>query len=111
MEILKTTGLTKTYGLGETKVEALKDINLSVEQGEFVAVVGASGSGKSTLLHLLGRLDSKNSRDVMELLTFSVKKYHQTLILITHDLDIASQADRIITIEDGAIVKDEVVRA
>jgi putative ABC transport system ATP-binding protein len=227
MEILKTTNLTKTYGVGETKVEALKNIDISVKQGEFVAIVGASGSGKSTMLHLLGgldrpsegkvmidgkdiyelsekelsvfrrrkigfifqfynlipvltaeenitlpllldnknvdqeyikellellglkdrknhlpnelsggqqqrvsigralsykpsiiladeptgNLDSKNSRDVMELLTFSVRKYHQTLILITHDLDIAAQADRVITIEDGAIVKDEVLKA
>lgn len=226
MEILKTINLTKAYGAGETKVEALKGVDISIKQGEFIAVVGASGSGKSTLLHLLGgldrpsegrviidgkdiyelsekelsvfrrrkigfifqfynlipvltaeenitlpllldnkkvdeeyikellellglkdrknhlpnelsggqqqrvsigralsykpsiiladeptgNLDSKNSRDVMELLTFSVRKYHQTLILITHDMDIASQADRIITIEDGAVVKDEVLR-
>lgn len=226
MEILKTIGLTKTYGKGEIKVEALKDINISINQGEFVAVVGASGSGKSTFLHMLGgvdkptsgeifidgvnisklkeeelaifrrrkvgfifqfynlipvltaeenmmmpilldykkpdknymnelidilglkdrlnhlpaelsggqqqrvsigraliykpsiiladeptgNLDSKNSKDIIELLKFSVRKYNQTLILITHDLNIASQADRIIHMEDGVIVKDEVVR-
>ncbi len=224
MEVVKVIDLCKSYGKGNTKVEALKGVDLTINQGEFVAVVGASGSGKSTLLHLLGgvdkptsgkvivdgvdvynlsekeisifrrrkvgfifqfynlvpvltveenmllpllldnkrvdkkefqelidilgleerkhhlpnelsggqqqrtsigralaykpsivladeptgNLDSKNSKEIIDLLKISVKKYNQTLILITHDLNIASQADRIITIEDGLIVKDEV---
>lgn len=227
MEILRTIDLCKSYGSGETKVDALKNVNISINQGEFVAVVGASGSGKSTLLHMLGgvdrptsgkvivdneevyrlnekqlavfrrrkvgfvfqfynlipvltaeenitlpllldnkkvdkayledllgilgledrrnhlpselsggqqqrvsigralaykpsilladeptgNLDSKNSKEIVDLLKFSVKKYHQTLIIITHDLNIASQADRIINLEDGRVVKDEVMRA
>ncbi|MDR5660044.1 ABC transporter ATP-binding protein [Serpentinicella sp. ANB-PHB4] len=225
MEILKTEGLNKTYKTGEQKIEALKDINISVNQGEFVAVVGPSGSGKSTLLHLLGgldrptkgkvkvdntdiytmnennlsifrrrkvgfifqfynlipvltaeenialpamldnrpvdpkyleevlgllglkerrnhfpsqlsggqqqrvsigramiykpsviladeptgNLDSKASKEVVELLRYSVKKYNQTLIMITHDIKIAEEADRVLRIEDGDIVKDEVI--
>ncbi|GLC30054.1 ABC transporter ATP-binding protein [Clostridium omnivorum] len=223
MEILKVENLNKTYGKGENIVEALKDINFSVNKGEFVAIVGASGSGKSTLLHLLGgldrptggkviidgesiydykeeklaifrrrkigfifqffnlipvldveenvalpalldndkvdkkyldeiieilglterkshlpselsggqqqrvsigrallnkpsiiladeptgNLDSKNSKEVIELLKFTARKYNQTLILITHDINIASMADRIVTIEDGQIVSDK----
>jgi len=223
MEILKVENLNKTYGKGENKVEALKNINLSVNKGEFVAIVGASGSGKSTLLHLLGgldrptsgnvvidgesiydykeeklavfrrrkigfvfqfynllpildveenialpalldndkvdkiyleelikllglskrrnhlpselsggqqqrvsigravfnkpsiiladeptgNLDTKNSKDVMELLKFTAKKYNQTLILITHDVNIANMADRVITIGDGEITSDK----
>ena len=58
-----------------------------------------------------GNLDSKNSREIVELLKLSNKRYHQTLIVITHDHGIALQADRIITLEDGRIVKDEVVRS
>lgn len=224
MEILKTVQLCKSYGHAEAKVEALKNINLTVEQGEFVAIVGASGSGKSSLLHLLGgvdrptsgqviidgselytksenelaifrrrkigfifqaynlipvltteeniklpmllenkkpddayfqellevlglqerrhhlpselsggqqqrtaigralinkpsiiladeptgNLDSKISKEIVDLLTFSVKKYNQTLIMITHDLNIAGQADRVVQIKDGILVQNEV---
>ena len=225
MELLRVENLSKSYGKGESKVDALKNINLSIKKGEFVAIVGPSGSGKSTLLHLLGgvdkptsgnvfindiniydlkekdlaifrrrnvgliyqfynlipvltvkenillpaeldnrkidkeyledllktldlkerenhlpselsggqqqrtsigralinrpsivladeptgNLDSKNSKEIVELLKVSVKKYNQTLIMITHDTNIALQADRVITIEDGIIKSDEVI--
>jgi putative ABC transport system ATP-binding protein len=224
MEILKTVNLSKIYGHAEAKVEALKNVNVSVSQGEFVAIVGASGSGKSSLLHLLGgvdrptsgqviidgtqlytktenelalfrrrkigfifqaynlipvltteeniklpmllenkkadesyvnellgilglqerknhlpselsggqqqrtaigralinkpsiiladeptgNLDSKHSNEIVDLLTFSVKKYNQTLIMITHDLNIAERADRIVRIKDGSVQHNEV---
>ena len=226
MSLIEVKNLSKVYGSGEAEVTALKNINLNIEQGEFVAIVGPSGSGKSTLLHLLGgvdkpssgeviikgesiyklkekelailrrrklgfvfqffnlipvltaeeniempvlldngkidknymnellkllgleerrnhnpselsggqqqrvsigralankpsiiladeptgNLDSKNSKEVLELLKYCAKKYNQTLILITHDINIAKSADRVITIEDGQITTDEVIK-
>ena len=64
MEILKVEHLVKQYGKGDNAVLAVNDISFSVEQGEFVAIVGSSGSGKSTLLHLLGGVDRPTSGNV-----------------------------------------------
>ena len=223
MSILEVQHISKTYGKGETKVNALNDVSFSVEQGEFVAIVGPSGSGKSTLLHILGgvdtpssgnviingvniatlnetalaifrrrqigliyqfynlipvlnvtenitlpvrmdgrkvneqrlhalvsslglkgfehhlpnqlsggqqqrvaigralmnspaivladeptgNLDSKNSAEIMRLLRSSNRDLHQTLVVITHDEDVALMAPRVIAIEDGRVVSDE----
>lgn len=65
MEILQVQHLYKTYGNGEAKVEALKDVSFTLSQGEFVAVVGESGSGKSTLLNCIGALDMPTSGTVL----------------------------------------------
>lgn len=61
MEILRVENLCKTYGKGEAKVEALKNVSFSVEKGEFAAIVGESGSGKSTLLNCIGALEQPTS--------------------------------------------------
>ena len=220
MEVLKVEHLVKQYGKGDNAVLAVNDISFSVEQGEFVAIVGSSGSGKSTLLHLLGgvdrptsgkvyiqgediyslnsdkiaifrrrqvgliyqfynlipilnvkenitlpceldgrtpdkkelcdlintlglkdrvshlpnqlsggqqqrvsigralinhpailladeptgNLDSRSSDEIVELLKLSNQKYNQTIVMITHNLEIAKIADRILRIEDGRLV-------
>ena len=223
MEILTVQNLSKYYGENENQVKAIDNISFSVNEGEFVAIIGPSGSGKSTLLHILGgidkastgkviidnqdisklsdeelakyrrrtvslifqfynlipilnvkenlslpnmldnkktdntklnelinilglkgkeeklpnqlsggeqqrvsigrslmcnakilladeptgNLDSKNSMEIVKLLKQYNEKYNQTIIVVTHNLEIAKQTNRIITIQDGKIVKDE----
>lgn len=223
MEFLKIENLCKVYGKGENQVNALDNVSLTIEKGEFTAIIGSSGSGKSTLLHAIagvdvptsgkiylegqdvygqnneklaifrrrqvgliyqfhnliptlnvvenitlpilmdkrrvnqnrlndlldmlglkdrkthlpnqlsggqqqrvaigralmnasavmladeptGSLDSKNGHEIIQLLKESHKKYNQTLIIVTHDENIALQADRIICIADGKVVRDE----
>lgn len=225
MEILRTDHLCKTYGNGDTQVAAVNNISISLQKGEYVAVVGASGSGKSTMLHLLGgvdrptsgdifiedtniaslseeqlaifrrrkvgliyqfynliptldvrknillpmllddrqpqpelfdeivrslglaerlthlpgqlsggqqqrvaiarsliyrpailladeptgNLDRKNAQEISELLQLSNKRFHQTILLVTHDERLALEADRVITMEDGRIIGDKEV--
>ena len=65
MEILRCKGIKKIYGTGNNRVAALQKVDLSVEKGEFVAIVGASGSGKSTLLHILGSVDKPTEGKVI----------------------------------------------
>lgn len=223
MELLKIDNLCKVYGRGENQVTALDHVSLTIEKGEFTAIIGPSGSGKSTLLHIIGgvdvptsgkvyldgqdvyagnseklaifrrrqvgliyqfhnliptlnvvenitlpilmdkrkvneerleellemlglkdrkthlpnqlsggqqqrvsvgralmnapsvcladeptgSLDSRNGHEIINLLKLSNKKYRQTLIVVTHDENIALQADRIIGISDGKVVRDE----
>lgn len=226
MELLKIENLSKVYGKDENRVTALDNVSLTINKGDFTAIIGSSGSGKSTLLHIIGgvdvpscgkvflngqdvyaqsndklaifrrrqvgliyqfhnliptlnvvenitlpilmdkrkvnpkrldslltllglkdrqthlpnqlsggqqqrvsigralmnapavmladeptgSLDSRNGHEIIKLLKLSNKKYGQTLILVTHDENIALQADRIIGISDGKVVRDERVR-
>jgi lipoprotein-releasing system ATP-binding protein len=76
-EILKATEIHKTYKMGQTHLQVLKGLDLSVNEGEFVAIVGASGCGKSTLLHILGALD-KCDKGIVEFQQRDIEKYSST---------------------------------
>jgi putative ABC transport system ATP-binding protein len=99
--------------LGLSKDECKRDIRqLSGGQQQRVSIGRALANKPSIILadEPTGNLDSKNSKEVLELLKYCAKKYNQTLILITHDINIAKSADRVITIEDGEIISDEVIK-
>ena len=100
--------LLKILGLEERKKH--HPAQLSGGQQQRVSIGRALANKPSLILadESTGNLDSKNSKEILELLKYSAKKYHQTLILITHDLAIAKEADRVITIADGEIIGNEV---
>lgn len=81
MKILKTIDLSKTYGKGESKVKALKNVNIEIEKGKFTSIIGPSGSGKSTLLHCMAGLDDITSGKVLlddkDISTLSEEKLSQ----------------------------------
>lgn len=81
MEILNMHDLCKTYGKGEARVDALKNVSFSLEKGEFAAVLGESGSGKSTLLNCIGALDAPSSGHILvdEQNLFSMKEEQRTI--------------------------------
>lgn len=87
MKILETINITKKYGKEETEVAALNSVNISVEKGEFVAIIGPSGSGKSTMLHLLGGLERPTqgtvkiqNQDIYKLSESKLAKYRRKKI-------------------------------
>lgn len=103
-EIIKTLGL-------ENRVKHLPN-ELSGGQQQRVSIGRSLINNPAIILadEPTGNLDSKNSEEILELLKYSNKKYHQTLIMITHDLSIAKQADRMIKIQDGKIFSDEKIK-
>ena len=102
--------LLKLLGLEERRNHHPSE--LSGGQQQRVSIGRALANKPSIILadEPTGNLDSKNSKEVLELLKYCARKYNQTLILITHDINIAKSADRVITIEDGQITTDEVIK-
>lgn len=82
MEILRTENLTKTYGVGETKVIALDSLNLKINKGEFVSIIGPSGSGKSTLLHMLGGGVDKPSKGKIYIDNIDISSMNETKLAL-----------------------------
>ncbi|EEG76038.1 ABC transporter ATP-binding protein [Dethiobacter alkaliphilus] len=104
-EIIETLGLQKRTGHLPNQLSGGQQQRVSI---------GRALINKPALVladEPTGNLDSKNSREIIDLLKLSNKRYNQTMIMITHDNQIALQADRIITLEDGRILKDEVIRS
>lgn len=104
MEVVRTLGLDDKL--------SRKPGKLSGGQQQRAAIARALAAKPAIILadEPTGNLDSENSREIMKLLRYSNEVYQQTVIVITHDEDVALQADRIIALEDGRIVKDEVIR-
>ena len=97
MDIVRAEDLCKTYGKGENQVKAVDHLNLCVEEGEFLAVVGSSGSGKSTLLHLLGGLDTPTSGKIMiKQTTYSTLKEDELAIFRRRYIGFVFQAYNLI---------------
>src|SRR5438445_521551 len=134
MPFVEAHGIVKTYSVGQTSLTVLRDLDLSVDGGEMVAIVGASGVGKSTLLHVLGGLDRPEQRvavgralvmrpsvlladeptgDLDEqtagslhgLLREMHRSYHLTSIIATHNTRLAAACDRVLRLQEGQLVE------
>lgn len=103
MEILRVENLCRTYGKGEAKVNALKDVSFSLEKGEFAAAVGESGLGKSTLLNCIGALDNPDSGTILidRQSLFSMKEEERT-IFRRCDIGFVFQSFQLVTITRNA---------
>lgn len=100
--LIELRHIFKIYQMGDEEVRASNDVSLSIDRGEFVAIVGKSGSGKSTLMNIIGALDSRTSREVLDFLK-KLNEEGNTIVMITHDSSIALEAKRVVRVHDGQI--------
>ena len=106
--IIDMQGIYKRFYIGQpNELEILKGIDLQVGRGEFVSIVGASGSGKSTLMNIIGALDTQTGHMVMDLFHRLHREEGKTIVLITHNPELAAETERIVTISDGRIIRTE----
>ena len=106
--IIDMQGIYKRLYIGQpNELEILKGIDLQVGRGEFVSIVGASGSGKSTLMNIIGALDTQTGHMVMDLFHRLHREEGKTIVLITHNPELAAETERIVTISDGRIIRTE----
>ena len=107
--VLDIENVSKSYKLGKIEVPVLNDINLTVNEGEFAAIMGHSGSGKSTLMNLIGCLDRPTSGRIIIAGRQEISKYliksivRRTILMVTHDRELVDNCDRIIRLKDGKI--------
>ena len=111
MAIVTAENLTKHYGAGTNLTKALDGVSLTIAEGEFAAIAGASGRGSRHALLLAdeptGNLDSRTGHEVISLLLETSRTFHQTIVMITHNEEIARMADRVIRMEDGQITEGD----
>ena len=108
-QIIQMRKIIKRFYIGQpNELEILHGLDLDVSEGEFISIVGPSGSGKSTLMNLTGALDSGTGRLVMDLFHRLNQEQGKTIVLITHNRELAQETGRILTMRDGRFIRQEV---